>query len=183
MLINHVILFAPPAVLLYLTVRTVHWTRGRRGASSEAGRRCGEPQERRQVYSLLAGTAAIAIFFRGWHRTLAADALYSLLAWLTPRTQPWHSRNTPPLSRWSSHACVLHTARDQASTSWRACAVLDYKWSQLLQPLFIKWEESLNTPPWPICSLPTNAFCVIVCLLLGMRKAKQKKGIRDKNAG
>lgn len=65
--------------------------------------------------------------------------------------------------------------RDQARTSWRACAVLDYEWPQLFHSHHLSNERRAGTPPWPVCSLPTTAFCVIVCLLLGMRKTNKKK--------
>ena len=62
MLINRVTLSVRPAVLTYVTVLAVRRTRGRRGAGWKKLRGARGMQT---VSSLLAGAAAIAIFFRG----------------------------------------------------------------------------------------------------------------------
>ena len=71
------------------------------------------PRNCRHIYALLADATAVA-----------ADTLYSLISRLTQWSQPWCSSNMPPLSRWSSHICTLHTICDQVSTLWHACSVL-----------------------------------------------------------
>ena len=150
-------LLTVPVVSLYLTVHAVHWTHAKQGASRQAGRTLRSHRNCRHIYSLPAGTAAIA-----------ADRLYSLLSWLTQQTQLWGSSNTATLS--GAHTGILHKV---SVTEWvpRDGHVQCYKWSQLLHNHYLQnvWQgqeamgqESLTVPSWLICSFPMAIYSSIL---------------------
>ena len=106
----------------------------------------------RQVYSLLVGTAAIT---QPLSRLAQRTYCSSLLSWLTHWTQPWDSSNFP----YFMAGAHIDTYRTQLMTNRvpHDAHVRCYKWFQLLHSRYLQnvGQESLDTPSWPICSLPT----------------------------
>ena len=85
----------------------------------------------RHIYSLLGGTAAIAVFSPDCHTIPSSrHAVFSPLM-VDPMAQPWHSSKMPPLSRWTSHMRTAHNL--WPSEYLVTCMCSGYKWSQLLQ--------------------------------------------------
>ena len=144
------------------------WTKGKLEENSRSCRNC------RCVYSLLAGTAAVAadtLYFSscGWPNRHSRDTAVV--------TQPqccWHnitSMQPQCRLRWSVYVLTAQSSAWPSEYLVRLQAQC-YKWSRLLhnhypqnmgQELEAVDRESLTTPSWLICSFPTDSKLIETC--------------------
>ena len=141
------ILFLMPIVLLFTLFTLFAEPRVGKAWAKRLEEDARSHRDDKSIYCLLAGSAAIA-----------EDRLYSLLLWLTQQTQPWRSSHASTFQ--VELISAQHTTLDQASTLWHD--VQCYKCAQLLHSHYLQSvrSESLKTPSWLICSLPTFTNCV-----------------------
>ena len=118
------ILLMTPIVFLHLTVCTVHWTKGRRGTSSEPERKLEEPEElQAHVFSAGWPSSHNKASFLADRAAVTTDTVYCPFSWLTQWTQPCCSSQC--CSFGGAHVSGPHkVSHDQARTLWGAIAVL-----------------------------------------------------------
>ena len=147
-----------PAVLLYLTVHTVHWSQGRQGMSLRHRETQGATGTADTfILSWLARQPQHSLY-PGWPSSHSSTyAVFSpLLA--GPTNTAVIKEQFPPLYGWSSYRGTPQSIPQPSK--YLMTHTQCYKWSQLLHSHYLEnvGQESLNMPSWPISSLPTPAY-------------------------